>query len=102
MPARLESSLDLGLQKRARSMPSFHADVLKSLFLLLAFSFLGAGPHRTAVQGSTPSSADGHQYFQPGPTPASIIAAFLPSLGEPSLYEAAKDPSLVSLRASFS
>jgi hypothetical protein len=82
-------------------MRSFQGKVLKSLFPLIALTFLGAGPHRAAVQGSTQLSADGHQYFQPGPNPASIIAAFLPSLGEPSLYEAAKDPNLVSLRASF-
>jgi hypothetical protein len=82
-------------------MPSGPGKALKSLLLITAISFLGAGFNHDAAKGSTQRSSDGRQYFPPGPSPASSLCATLHFLGEPSLFEAAKDVNVVALRASY-
>jgi hypothetical protein len=67
--------------------------------LLLSFS-CAFFPHRTA-QKPPQSTIDGHQYFPPGPSSAAVLFAILHSLDEPSLFEAAKDPNFVAVRASY-
>lgn len=54
-----------------------------------------------AQDPSIQSTADGRQYFPSGPSPSSPLFAILRFLDEPSLFEAAKDPKFVALRASY-
>jgi len=75
-------------------------------FLLLvpcvtAITIASVGSHRTPVQGSTQSTSNAPIYFPPEQTKTPILFVTLASLSEPSLFEAAKDPNVVSFWASY-
>jgi hypothetical protein len=62
--------------------------------------FLGVGSQQGRTQDSTQAS-NAPVYLPPGNPDTSILTWFLSSLGEPSLLEAAKDPSILSYRLSY-
>jgi hypothetical protein len=82
-------------------MPSGICKTSKSLLLIITLSFSGAVLCLGAAQDAAKSTADGHQYFPSGPSPASPLFAVLRSLDEPSFFQAANDPKFVALRASY-
>ena len=78
---------------------------LKSFLLIIpcmtALTITGVGSQRSTAQVSTQSTSNAPVYFPPEQThtPATYVA--LASLSEPSLFEAAKDTSVFSFRASY-
>jgi hypothetical protein len=59
------------------------------------------GSPQSPTQGLRQPTPSAPAYFPAGETDASIFSPILASLCEPSLSEAAKDPSILSFRASF-
>jgi hypothetical protein len=86
-------------------MLSAPCKALKALLLLVpcmtALAMTGAGPKRSTAQGSTHSTHDAPVYFPPEQTDIPLTYAALASLGEPSLFEAAKNTSVFSFRVSY-
>jgi len=86
-------------------MLSAPCKALKSVLLIVpcmtVLSFAGVGSRHSTAQGSTQSTSHAPPYYPPEQThiPAAYVA--LASLGEPSLFEAAKDASVLSLRVSY-
>jgi hypothetical protein len=78
---------------------------LKPLLLLIpcmtALIIAGVGFQPSAAQGSTQSSSNAPVYFPPEQTRTPLAYVALASLSEPSLFEAAKDTSVVSFRVSY-
>jgi hypothetical protein len=78
---------------------------LKSLLLLMpcmtALTIAGVGSQRSTAQGSTQSTSNAPVYFPPEQTHVPTTYVALVSLSEPSLFEAAKDTSVFSFRASY-
>jgi hypothetical protein len=68
---------------------------------MIALTFTGVGYQRGAVQDSPQSTFNTRHYFPPELTSTPVFSVILPHLGEPSLFEAAKDANVVSLRASY-
>jgi hypothetical protein len=86
-------------------MLSAPCKALKSVLLIVpcmtVLSFAGVGSRQSTAQGSTQSTSHAPAYFPPEQThiPAAYVA--LASLGKPSLFEAAKDASVLSFRVSY-
>jgi hypothetical protein len=86
-------------------MLSAPCKALKPLLLLMpcmtALTIAGAGPKRSTAQGSTQSTPNAPVYSPPEQTNIPVTYAALASLGEPSLFEAAKNTSVFSFRVSY-
>jgi hypothetical protein len=86
-------------------MQSVTCWLLNSLLLIApcagCLTFIDAGFVRGTVQGSTPSTSNTLNYFPPEQASTPIFSSILAHLREPSLFEAAKNPNVVSLRASY-
>jgi hypothetical protein len=79
--------------------------LLNSLLLIVPCAsvliFIGIGSLRGTVQGSTQSTSNTLNYFPPEQASTPIFSPILAHLREPSLFEAAKNPDVVSFRASY-
>jgi hypothetical protein len=86
-------------------MLSAPCKALKLLLLLMpcmtALTIADAGPKRSTAQGSTQSTSNAPVYFPAEQTHIPLTYAALVSLGEPSLFEAAKNTSVFSFRVSY-
>jgi hypothetical protein len=86
-------------------MLSAPCKALKPFLLLMpcltALTIAGADHKRSTAQGSKQSTPNATVYFPPEQTHIPLTYVALASLGEPSLFEAAKNTSVLSFRVSY-
>ena len=73
----------------------------RMIFPLVSLAVAGITANHSAAQDSRPSTAVAPSNPQSGEINASVLVPLLTSLGEPSLFEAAKDVTVRSFRVTF-